>query len=63
LHLQGNFGVQADKWRCRPRIHQQIQGIRPQFPKKWNPLKKVLSVREDFLGIYEYDARDLFVDD
>jgi len=30
---------------------------------QYDPLKKVLSVREDFLGIYEYDARDLFVDD
>jgi hypothetical protein len=27
------------------------------------PLKKVLSVREDFLGIYEYDARGLFADE
>jgi hypothetical protein len=28
-----------------------------------DPLKKVLSVREDFLGIYEYDAKDLFADE
>lgn len=30
---------------------------------QYDPLKKVLAVREDFLGIYEYDARELFVDD
>ena len=30
---------------------------------KYDPLKKVLSVSEDFLGIYEYDARDLFAED
>ena len=28
-----------------------------------DPLKKVLAVREDFLGVYEYDARDLFADE
>jgi hypothetical protein len=28
-----------------------------------DPLKKILSVREDFLGIYEYDARGLFADE
>jgi hypothetical protein len=27
-----------------------------------DPLKKVLLVSEDFLGVYEYDARDLFDD-
>jgi hypothetical protein len=27
-----------------------------------DPLKKVLLVSEDFLGVYEYDARDLFED-
>jgi len=30
---------------------------------KHDPLKRVLSVREDFLGVYEYDARGLFVDE
>lgn len=28
-----------------------------------DPLKRVLSVSEDFLGIYEYDARGLFADE
>lgn len=28
-----------------------------------DPLKKVLGVREDFLGVYEFDARDLFADE
>src|SRR5579871_5889762 len=28
-----------------------------------DPLKRVLSVREDFLGVYEYDVRDLFTDE
>jgi len=30
---------------------------------KHDPLEKVLSVSQDFLGIYEYDARQLFADD
>lgn len=30
---------------------------------KHDPLKTVLSVREDFLGVYEYDARGLFIDE
>lgn len=30
---------------------------------KHDPLKRVLSVREDFLGVYEYDARGLFIDE
>lgn len=28
-----------------------------------DPLKKVLAVREDFLGVYEYDVRGLFADE
>ena len=28
-----------------------------------DPLKKVLAVREDFLGVYEYDVRDLLADE
>jgi hypothetical protein len=28
-----------------------------------DPLKKVLAVREDFLGVYEYNARDMFADE
>ncbi|MDI3469867.1 MAG: hypothetical protein OJF62_001930 [Pseudolabrys sp.] len=28
-----------------------------------DPLKKVLSIREDFLGIYQYDASDLLADE
>jgi hypothetical protein len=29
---------------------------------KHDPLKRVLLVSEDFLGVYEYDAKDLFED-
>lgn len=28
-----------------------------------DPLKKVLAIQEDFLGVYEYDARGLFADE